>query len=267
MSHLLKSGHASIQWYGRKQQLNESSSITKSQNVCTCSPGVDLVGGSWPPEQFAQVLFNTVPQDVTGALTLFAAAHHELVKVGSAMVHRLRGDDGCRTIAEESEFRFMYLIEWMTPTGLGWARKTACWLQLRHWSGSKCGHRFTGTAARTLQRGRWSGGVPAEIRCSPASEFYQTTCWWEPADARHRSHPESCAYAHTHTQNSHFLKRPEMICSIFCSCMLVPEKAAQRSESKSYVPVYGVSVFKECPRPWARRTDRKYKWVTENSFS
>lgn len=55
---------------------------------------------------------------MAGALTLLTAAHHKLVKVGSAVVHRLHGDDGCRTIAEESEFRFMYLIELTTPIGL-----------------------------------------------------------------------------------------------------------------------------------------------------
>lgn len=75
----------------------------KSQNVCSCSPGVDPVGGSRPPEQFAQVLSDTFPQDVAGALTLFTAAHHKLVEVGSAVVHRLHGDDGCRTVAGGTE--------------------------------------------------------------------------------------------------------------------------------------------------------------------
>lgn len=39
-------------------------------------PGVDPVGGSRPPEEFAQVLPDAVPQDVADALTLRAAAHH-----------------------------------------------------------------------------------------------------------------------------------------------------------------------------------------------
>ncbi len=63
------------------------------------SPGVDPVRGSGPPEQFAQVLSDAFPQDVTGALTLLTAAHHKLVEVGSAAVHRLHGDDGCRAVA------------------------------------------------------------------------------------------------------------------------------------------------------------------------
>lgn len=63
------------------------------------SPGVDPVGGSGPPEQFAQVLSDTLPQDVAGALTLLTAAHHKLVEVGSAAVHRLHRDDGCSAVA------------------------------------------------------------------------------------------------------------------------------------------------------------------------
>lgn len=63
------------------------------------SPGIDPVGGPGPPEQFAQVLSDTFPQDMAGALTLFTAADYKLVKVGSAVVHRLHGDDGCRAVA------------------------------------------------------------------------------------------------------------------------------------------------------------------------
>lgn len=66
-------------------------------------PGVDPVGGSGSPEQFAQVLSDTFPQDVAGALTLLTAAHYKLVEVGSAAVHRLHGDDGCRTVAGGTE--------------------------------------------------------------------------------------------------------------------------------------------------------------------
>lgn len=58
-------------------------------------PWVDLVGGSGPPEQFAQVLSDTLPQNLAGTLALLTAAHHKLVKVRSAAVHRLHGDDGC----------------------------------------------------------------------------------------------------------------------------------------------------------------------------
>lgn len=67
------------------------------------SPGVDPVGGSRPPEEFAQVLSDTFPEDVAGALTLLAAAHHKLVKVGGAAVHWLHGDDSRRAIAGGTE--------------------------------------------------------------------------------------------------------------------------------------------------------------------
>lgn len=40
---------------------------------------------------------------MTGTLTLFAAAHHKLVKIGGAVVHRLHCDDGNRTVAGKSE--------------------------------------------------------------------------------------------------------------------------------------------------------------------
>ncbi len=63
------------------------------------SPGVDPVGGSRPPEQFAQILSDAFPQDVAGALTLLTAAHHKLVKVRGAAVHGLHGDDRCCTVA------------------------------------------------------------------------------------------------------------------------------------------------------------------------
>lgn len=38
---------------------------------------------------------------MAGTLTLFAAAHHKLVQIGGAVVHRLHGDDGNRTVAVE----------------------------------------------------------------------------------------------------------------------------------------------------------------------
>lgn len=59
------------------------------------SPGVDPVGDPRPPEQFAQVLSDTFPEQVTGALALFAAAHHKFIQVGRSIVHRLHGDDSC----------------------------------------------------------------------------------------------------------------------------------------------------------------------------
>lgn len=80
--------------------------------MCVCVlPGVDPVGGSRPPEKFAHVLSDTLPQDVAGALTLLTAAHHKLVEVGSAAVHRLHGDDGRRTVAWGTERQriFIYL--------------------------------------------------------------------------------------------------------------------------------------------------------------
>lgn len=68
--------------------------------LCVCvSPGVDPVGGSRPPEQFSQVLSDAFPQDVAGALTLFTAAHHKLVQVGSAAIHWLHGDYGYCAVA------------------------------------------------------------------------------------------------------------------------------------------------------------------------
>lgn len=69
----------------------------------SCLPGVDPVGGSGPPEQLPQILSDTFPQDVTGALALFTAAHHKLVKIGGAVVHRLHGDDRNRTVAGKAE--------------------------------------------------------------------------------------------------------------------------------------------------------------------
>lgn len=68
------------------------------KSVCVL-PWVDPVGSSRPPEQFAQVLSDTLPEDVAGALALLTAAHYKLVKVGSTAVHWLHGDDGCRTVA------------------------------------------------------------------------------------------------------------------------------------------------------------------------
>ena len=86
------------------------------ENLCACVcvcvvPRVDPVGGSGPPEQFAQVLSDTLPQDVAGALALFAAAHHKLVQVGRAAVHRLHGDDGCRAVAGGVRERLSLLKE------------------------------------------------------------------------------------------------------------------------------------------------------------
>lgn len=98
------------------------------------SPGVDPVGGSRPPEQLAQVLSDTFPQDLAGALTLLAAANHKLVEVGSATVHWLHGDDGCCTVAGGTErwkifslagFRFTYLTT-LTPMGRCFGKKTGC---------------------------------------------------------------------------------------------------------------------------------------------
>lgn len=63
------------------------------------SPGIDPVGGSWPPEQFAQVLSDAFPQEVTGALALFTAAHHKLIQVRGSVIHRLHGDDRCCVVA------------------------------------------------------------------------------------------------------------------------------------------------------------------------
>lgn len=63
------------------------------------SPGVDPVGGSGPPEQLPQVLFDALPQDLAGALALLTAPHHKLVQVRSAAVHGLHGDNGCSVVA------------------------------------------------------------------------------------------------------------------------------------------------------------------------
>lgn len=117
-------------------------------------PGVDPVGGSRSPEQFAQVLPDTLPQDVAGALALFTAAHHKLVEVGSAAVHRLHGDDGCRTVAGATE-----------------ARETLRRKLTRLWN-----FKHSEMFAQTFQKGRWNAVVPSGRQRSPASEFYQTTC-------------------------------------------------------------------------------------------
>lgn len=71
-----------------------------SQFLCSV-PGVDLVSGSGPPEQFAQVLSDTFPQDLAGALTLLTAAHHKFVEVGSATVYWLHCDYGSSAVPEE----------------------------------------------------------------------------------------------------------------------------------------------------------------------
>lgn len=62
-------------------------------------PWINSVGCSGPPEQFAQVLLDTLPQDVTGPLSLLAAAHHKLVQIRSATIYWLHGNDGCCTVA------------------------------------------------------------------------------------------------------------------------------------------------------------------------
>ena len=56
----------------------------------------------------------------------------------------------------------------------------------------------------TLQRGRRSAAFLSESQCSLASGFCQMTCWWEPADALHQFHPESCICTHiqTHTHQT-----------------------------------------------------------------
>lgn len=66
------------------------------------SPGVDSIRALGPPEKFAQVLCDTLPQDVAGALALLTAAHHELIQVRSAAVHALHGDDGCCSVADDT---------------------------------------------------------------------------------------------------------------------------------------------------------------------
>lgn len=142
------------------------------------------------------------------------------------------------------------------------------------------------TVARTLLRGRWSAGVLAESRCSLASEFYQTTCWWEPADAPHQSHPESCACARAHPTTTY--SKGKRWTAAFVLLNLWRKKQLNSFEEVSldydsnvelwitnytlvcmyekHLPVYGVSVFKECPRPWARSTDIQNRQVIESSF-
>lgn len=62
------------------------------------TPGIDAVSGAGSPEELAQVLTNTLPQDLPSSLTLFTAADHKFVQVRSAAVHRLCGDYSSRTV-------------------------------------------------------------------------------------------------------------------------------------------------------------------------
>lgn len=77
---------------------NSPHSVNKAAITVFEVPRVDLISGSGPPEQFAQVLSDTLPQDLAGALTLLTAAHNKLIEVGSATVHWLHGNYGCCTV-------------------------------------------------------------------------------------------------------------------------------------------------------------------------
>lgn len=94
---------------------------------------------------------DALPQDVAHALALLTAAHHKLVQIRSAAVHRLHCDDGCCVVAERTQRQFMWLqhtAEEAVPAAVG----------------------------LTLQRGRWRAAAPSESRSNPPSEFYQRTC-------------------------------------------------------------------------------------------
>ncbi len=62
------------------------------------TPGINTVRSAGSPEELAQILANTLPQDLTGSLTLFTAADHKFVEVQSAAVHRLCGDYSSRAV-------------------------------------------------------------------------------------------------------------------------------------------------------------------------
>lgn len=90
--------HVGISDVSQAKPEDDPSSVHKAAITVFKIPWIDSVGGSGPPEQFTQVLSDALPQDMTGSLTLLTAAHNKLVKVGSAAVHWLHGDDGRRAV-------------------------------------------------------------------------------------------------------------------------------------------------------------------------
>lgn len=75
------------------------------------TPGIDAVSSTGSPKELAQVLTNTLPQDLASSLPLFTAADHKFVQVWRAAVHRLCGDYSSRTVpAIKCKHRFSKLI-------------------------------------------------------------------------------------------------------------------------------------------------------------
>lgn len=67
------------------------------------SPRVNTIVGMGSPEELTQVLANTLPEDLTRALTLFTITHQKLIQIQNPTADRLRGDDGYCTVPEEQE--------------------------------------------------------------------------------------------------------------------------------------------------------------------
>lgn len=85
--------------------------VTTGQCGREDTPGIDTVRSAGSPEELAQILANTLPQDLTGSLTLFTAADHKFVEVRSAAVHRLCGDySSCAVPATKRKSRCNKLI-------------------------------------------------------------------------------------------------------------------------------------------------------------
>lgn len=107
--------------------------ITAGQCGREDTPGIDAVRSAGSPEELAQILANTLPQDLTGSLTLFTAADHKFVQVRSATVHRLCGDYSSRTVPaakRKSRFNkliFLKLCFWFTTSVKCHSKTTQLW--------------------------------------------------------------------------------------------------------------------------------------------
>lgn len=70
-------------------------------SVVSNSPRVDTIIRTGSPEELAQVLANTLPEDLTGALALFNVTHQKFIHIQSPTADWLRGDDGYCIVPEE----------------------------------------------------------------------------------------------------------------------------------------------------------------------
>lgn len=67
------------------------------------SPRGNTIVGMGSPEELTQILANTLPEDLTHALTLFTITHQKLIQIQNSTADRLRGDDSYCTVPEEQE--------------------------------------------------------------------------------------------------------------------------------------------------------------------